>query len=396
MIGLRADTVVACSGAPDDGAPGWVVVDGGRIASVGPEPSRDIPRVDLGDVQLWPGIIDLHADSLGRYESPRPGTRIPLSAAVYDFALDAATHGVTRSYLCVSVGEGPDPAATFTRAREVVGTVELLDPVLPVAVPIHLRVDVGADNHLADARALLEQFRGRIALLSAMDHTPGRGQYHDTPSWRVAMRARTGADDQALDAWLSWLPADPVTVRHRARAVAALAAEFDLPFASHDDATPTDAQEAADHGATISEFPLTRGAADAAHAAGLAVVMGAPNAWRGRSHLTGLSARDALRAGTLDALTSDYHTAALVRAAVVLAADEVCPLPTSVHLVTAGPAAAVALDSGRLATGRPADLIAVSTTPVPTVVGTWVAGRPTRAANGLAANLGPDGLGRAR
>jgi alpha-D-ribose 1-methylphosphonate 5-triphosphate diphosphatase len=171
-----------------------------------------------------------------------------------------------------------------------------------------------------------------------MDHTPGRGQYHDTPSWRVAMRARTGADDQALDAWLSWLPADPVTVRHRARAVAALAAEFDLPFASHDDATPTDAQEAADHGATISEFPLTRGAADAAHAAGLAVVMGAPNAWRGRSHLTGLSARDALRAGTLDALTSDYHTAALVRAAVVLAADEVCPLPTSVHLVTAGPA----------------------------------------------------------
>ena len=377
MIGLHADTVVTCSGAPDDGAPGWVVIDGDRIAAVSPEPPRRAERIELGDVQLWPGIVDVHADSLGRFASPRPGTCIPIDAAVYDFALDAITHGSCRPYLCVSVGEGPDPVAVRNRAREIIHTVERLATVLPVPLAVHLRVDIGSDGHLTDARDLLGEFPQTIRLISAMDHTPGRGQYRSAEGWRAAMRTRTGADDLALAEWLAWLPADPGLVRQRRRAVATLAREHAIPFASHDDETADAARAASADGAAISEFPLTADAAAAAHASGLAVVMGAPNAWRGHSHLTGLSARDALRAGTLDALASDYHGAAMVRAVTVLA-DGVCPLPDAVRLVTAGPAAAAGLDTGLLAAGAPADVIAVRVAPVPAVVGCWVAGTRVR------------------
>lgn len=93
----------------------------------------------------------------------------------------------------------------------------------------------------------------------------------------------------------------------------------------------------AQHGARISEFPVTREAADAAAAQGLGTVMGAPNAWRGGSHLSGLSAREALTAGVLHALVSDYHTGSLLAAVDAPAAAGTCPLATAVRLVTGVP-----------------------------------------------------------
>ena len=324
MITLRAARVLTGLAGPGSGDGGeltdaWVSVDGERIVDVGPDPHPGATVRELGDVALWPGLVDLHTDSLARFSHPRAGTAIPLDAALHDLVTDVALHGVTSPFVCVSVGEGPDPARTDAHAGQVLAAVE------------------GAGGSL---------------LLSVMDHTPGRGQYREVADWRAAMRARHGADDPALDRWLT----ETLTagfdgrVDEQRREVAALAAEHGVVLASHDD--------------------------DSAASVCRAGELGAPNAWRGGSHLTGISARDALAAGTLDALTSDYHCGALIRAAQALAGAGACPLAEAVRLVTGAPAGLVGLtDRGVIAAGARADLVAVRAEPVPTAVAVWSGGR---------------------
>ena len=61
-------------------------------------------------------------------------------------------------------------------------------------------------------------------------------------------------------------------------------ARHNTPLASHDDTTPEHVAEAIRDGVSIAEFPTTVEAAQALHAAGVRVLMGAPNLVRGGSH----------------------------------------------------------------------------------------------------------------
>ncbi len=107
--------------------------------------------------------------------------------------------------------------------------------------------------------------------------------------------------------------------------------------------------------------------------------MGAPNAWRGHSHLNGLFARDSLSTGDLDVLVSDYHSGSMARAVIALHAAGLCALPDAVRLVTAGPAhadpSARAHGAGTITIGGPADVIAVDNGRIPGVVCSWATGR---------------------
>src|SRR6266536_3047800 len=125
------------------------------------------------------------------------------------------------------------------------------------------------------------------------------------------------------------------------------------------------------HGAVIAEFPTTADAAASAGPAGLAVAMGAPNLLLGRSTGGNLSAVEALAAGTLDLLVSDYYPEAMWPAALASG----LPLPAAVALVTAAPARVAGLhDRGVLAPALRADLAALR--PDGTIVRTLVCGQP--------------------
>ena len=80
-------------------------------------------------------------------------------------------------------------------------------------------------------------------------------------------------------------------------------------------------------------------AAEQSHAAGLAVLMGAPNVVRGGSHSGNIAAVDLAREGCLDVLSSDYVPGALIHAAFMLpeVAEEVS-LPQAIRMVSATPA----------------------------------------------------------
>ena len=123
----------------------------------------------------------------------------------------------------------------------------------------------------------------------------------------------------------------------------------------------------------IAEFPTTLEAALASHAAGISVMMGAPNVVRGGSHSGNIAAADLAGQGVLDILSSDYVPASLLLAAFQL--PERVPaidLPAAVRMVSDTPARATGLDDrGRLEKGRRADLVRVtqvasgaSTTPI--------------------------------
>jgi len=101
-------------------------------------------------------------------------------------------------------------------------------------------------------------------------------------------------------------------------------------------------------------------------------VMGAPNLVRGGSLWDNLSARDAIEAGVLDALCSDYHPASLLAAPFVDTGES---LSTRVNRVTRNPADIAGLhDRGRIEIGARADLVVVDPTPTPTVERAFVAG----------------------
>jgi alpha-D-ribose 1-methylphosphonate 5-triphosphate diphosphatase len=94
--------------------------------------------------------------------------------------------------------------------------------------------------------------------------------------------------------------------------------------------------------------------------------------------LRNLSARDAIEAGVVDVLTSDYHSGSLARAAVAISDAGVASIDSAVAMLTTHPRRVVAAsncDTGALTPGQPADLVAVRTEPMAAVVATWSAGR---------------------
>src|SRR3546814_17333575 len=96
--------------------------------------------------------------------------------------------------------------------------------------------------------------------------------------------------------------------------------ERQLSVASHDDATTEHAQESADYGMSIAEFPTTVEAAAVSHRLGLKVLMGATHIVRGGSPSGNVVAADLAGPGVLDCVSGDYSTSSLCQAACLLAA----------------------------------------------------------------------------
>ena len=134
--------------------------------------------------------------------------------------------------------------------------------------------------------------------------------------------------------------------------------------------------EGVQEGVSISEFPTTLIAAQCAREHGLAVVMGAPNSVRGRSHSGNVAAAELARHGLLDILSSDYVPASLLHGAFLLQENNYT-LPQAIATVSRNPAQRIGLtDRGEIAVGLRADFLRVRMFQgVPVVLGVWKQGR---------------------
>ena len=195
------------------------------------------------------------------------------------------------------------------------------------------------------------------ALASLMDHTPGQRQWRDVGNYRrfVAGEGRTDAEiDRIIAAEID--RGSAAAKENFGRAVAFFNARNIL-LASHDDTTVDHVTEAFAAGCTISEFPTTVEAAEAARERGMKTVGGAPNVVRGGSHSGGVSIVELASKNLLDVLSSDYVPASLLQAIVILG-QKVLPLHEAVGLATWRAADMLGLSArGRLVPGLRADFV---------------------------------------
>ncbi len=345
---------------PDETFVGTIAMKGATIVGIDTGVSSLPSTIDMHGDYLIPGIVDLHTDNLERQVQPRATSRWPSRSALVAHDAQCAAAGVTTIFdaLCLGdLGFEKDRMRTF---REGVADLDALMPVglLKSDHFLHLRCEVPA----ADTLAMTEPVIGHrlVRMISLMDHSPGVGQYANLDYYRKIHRDN-GTDNTAIDRRIAQLQDQRARLRAPNRkALLDLARPREVPIASHDDRTLEEIAENAADGITISEFPVTLLAANAAKAAGMQVIAGAPNIVRGGSHSGNVSASDLVGAGAVDAFASDYVPPSLVEAAFMCARLHGMSLSAAIGTVTDVPARMGMLpDRGRLALWCRADVVRV-------------------------------------
>jgi alpha-D-ribose 1-methylphosphonate 5-triphosphate diphosphatase len=239
---------------------------------------------------------------------------------------------------------------------------------------LHLRCEIPMPSVVEEAKELIG--RPDVRLMSLMDHTPGQRQFRDEGKLRDYYRGKgAGMTDAELDTLFERRFAyQKAHAAGNMREIVALAHQYDIPLASHDDTTNENVTDAVRDRVSVAEFPTTMEAARGLHQAGIGILMGAPNVVRGGSHSGNIAAVDLAREGLLDILSSDYIPSSLLMAALQLPQRvPAIDLASAVRTVTKTPAEAVGLaDRGEIAVKKRADLIRVHVArDIPVVRSVW-------------------------
>lgn len=358
---------------PDEVIRGSIVMRDGRIAEIDAGSSR--VGDDLDGDYLIPGLVELHTDHLENHYRPRPGVFWDPLAALHAHDVQIAGSGITTVFDAVRIGSDIDLPDMLSHARHLVDAVRAggAGGWLRAQHFIHLRCELPSHDVVDHFDALANHPTTRLA--SVMDHTPGQRQFRSLDAYKRFYAKQMGRSPEELQSYL-----DARLAEHKRfsapnrQAIVSRARAMGIALASHDDATLAHVEEAEADGVAIAEFPTTLEAASAAHEAGLAILMGAPNVVRGKSHSGNISATDLVEAGLLDILSSDYVPFALLQAVFLLPQRiEGLALPVALATVTANPARAAGLDDrGEIVTGKRADLVRVAAqAPLPVVRGVW-------------------------
>jgi alpha-D-ribose 1-methylphosphonate 5-triphosphate diphosphatase len=358
---------------------GAIRLEEGVIAEIiDGKPSRTSSSsvVDSRGLTAIPGIVDIHGDMLERELEPRPGTMFPAKLAVLELDKRLAASGITTAFAAVALSDGPG-LRSEARAKELIETIHELRPQLGIDMLVHARFEVSTAISAPFLKKLLE--RDLVQMVSLMDHTPGQGQFRDLETYVNYMVKWLGTDreqaENTVKARLQESQNAPVAW-NVGRDISQLCLERGVALASHDDDTSAKVGMMKGFGATISEFPVTLEAAQAAKNKNMFVAMGAPNALRGGSHSGNLSALNGIRAGVVDVLAADYYPAALLQSAYKIARENILPLEQAMSLITGNAAQSANLvDRGRLEPGLRADLVLVEETEHPRVRATFRQGQ---------------------
>ncbi len=354
---------------------GWVAWSDGRIAEIGEGDVRGASEDAAGDI-VMPGLIELHTDHLEMHYVPRPKVYWDPIASVVSYDAQLATSGITTVFDSLRVwtengAEGVDGRSALL--ADAIGAAREAN-ILRADHFLHLRCEVPMPNVVDEAKQLVG--RPDVRLMSLMDHTPGQRQFRDEVKLRDYYRGKGGGmTDAELDVLFARrLEYQKAYAAANLRAIVALAQQYEIPLASHDDTTQENVTDAIRDRVSVAEFPTTIEAARGLHQAGIGILMGAPNVVRGGSHSGNIAAVDLAQEGLLDILSSDYVPSSLLMGALQLPMRvPTIDLAAAVRTVTKTPAEAVGLaDRGEIAAGKRADLIRVHIArDIPVVRSVW-------------------------
>ena len=352
---------------PDEVQTGSLAVEAGRIAGFGASNSSLPQAIDLEGDFLMPGFIEVHTDNFERHLMPRPKVQWAEMPALLAHDAEIAAAGITTVFDALGVGDADHESLRGTAWDAVLQTLDACtaENMLRADHHLHVRCELPAHNTID----LFQPFRGheRLSLISLMDHTPGQRQWENIEHARIYYTGKKGWSQQKFEH----------QVAHAERLQAQYAEphrdyfvdycrEHGIALASHDDTTVAHVEQAHAEGASMSEFPTTLAAAQAARERGLLTVMCGPNVVRGCSHSGNVASADLARHGLLDILSSDYVPGSLLSAVLRLVADEILSLPEAVTIVSRNPARATGLhDRGAIESGLRADLVQVRVVDMP-------------------------------
>ncbi len=327
-----------------------------------------------------PGLIDLHGDMLEREIEPRPRALFPVEFAAHELDKRLAATGITTAFAAVAFAWRKTDLRTQENAVRIIETLNKMKHTMLTDCRIHARFEV---TNLDTVPVLDDMLRrGLVDLVSIMDHTVGQGQYSDTTRYVTFLREWLGFTDEQLVPIQERITEKAVEVQATPRdwnvveQIINTALAYGIPISAHDDDTVEKVEAQAKMGVTMSEFPVNLSAAQAARDHNMHVIMGAPNAYRGESNTGNLSAMDAIRAGVVDILASDYIPGAMLHVVWKIAKLGILSLPDALRLVTANPADAMGMkDRGRLMPDHLADVVLVEESEFPRVRATFRNGR---------------------
>lgn len=373
IVFANAEVVLA-----DEVIRGSVQLKDGKIASVTSGNTAANGAVDCEGDMIIPGIIELHTDNLERHIEPRPSVDWPHAAAIMAHDGELASVGITTVFDAMRVGSIPKGKARYIPyARNLASELMELRAAgaLRISHFLHLRAEVCSETLEAELAQFGEE--DRVGIVSMMDHTPGQRQFTDLSQLKTYVQKKRSLSEAEFEEHVATLK--DIKARYGAQHEAATVAEakrFGAVLASHDDTTEEHVAQSAAYDIHLAEFPTTVEAAQACHAHGIQVMMGAPNLIRGGSHSGNVAAHELAEKGLLDIISSDYVPSALMTSAFMLA-DQWGDIPRGIATVTSNPAKAVGLDDrGRIAEGLHADLVRVGRVKgTPVVRGVWSHGR---------------------
>ena len=347
---------------------------------------------------LAPAIIDVHGDAFERQLMPRPGVYFPIEVALIDTDRQLAANGITTAYHAITLGWEPG-LRNVARGRELIQSIQDLGLRLTVENRVQLRWETFAFEALDVIESTLKG--PLLPSVAFNDHTSMTMRAYDvpvqervfelSPDFSVAsleddrMKQRTlskaqraGLSQEEYIAMLGKIWDRRSDVPDKISEVASMASTVGAPMLSHDDTRADTRTYFRNLGASVSEFPMVMEAVEAARKHEDLIILGAPNAARGGSHIGSVGAADLIEAGLCDALASDYFYPAMLAAIDRLDREKRADRVTLWSLLSSGPARAMRLnDRGSITIGSRADLVLVDWTKgqAPVIEGTWIAGR---------------------
>jgi len=358
---IKNGTVVG----PDGLHQGDVRLEGGRIVEAGPPLSGD-EVIDASGAWVLPGLVDIHADYIEHMAAPRPTAVMDFGVSLREAERELLTHGITTMFHSLSfygsTDFGTNPVRSAENSRRLIDLIHQSHHAEhQIRHRFHARYEIDNVGRVEELKALMVE--GKVHLLSFMDHSPGQGQYRDLELYKLILKGYRNLADGEAERLIAESQGRAKVPFETLKQVADLARKLGIALASHDDDTVEKLDVVQALGSTISEFPITLEVAAEAHRRGLHTVAGAPNVLLGGSHSGNLSAAEAIVAGSVDVLCSDYYPASMLHAVFLLHREKGVALAEAVRLVTLNPARAVGLgdEIGSIEVGKRADVLVVRT-----------------------------------
>jgi len=357
-----------------------VIVDDGVIAEAGTDaPAR--ATLDAQGLLVLPGIVDIHGDAFERQMMPRPHVAVATDIALMESDRQVVANGITTVFHGVTWSWEPGLRGS-ENARDILHTIEALKDRLAADTRFHLRhetYNVACEDEIKDWIAAR-----RIHMVAFNNHLPSVDTITNRPHRIDEMAIRAGMSRADFIALVERLRELGDEVGKSIKRIAARAVAESVPLLSHDDSSVEQRAGFRALGCRVCEFPMNIETARAAAAAGDAIVLGAPNVMRGKSHLGWVNATTMVADGLCQVLASDYYYPAPLIAPFRLAERGAAPFEKAWRLVSEEPARAAGLsDRGRLERGLRADVVVVDASlGLPQVVAVVAAGRVVHLTDG--------------